>query len=69
MHSMYELTNFINSLTHQKKFHQLIAKGRIEDTDYARETVALSKQQILTSAASQMLLNAQNAKKALLDLI
>lgn len=48
---------------------QLVAKGRIEDADYAKETVTLTKQQILSSAASQMLVNAQKSKAAILSLI
>ena len=48
---------------------QLVAKGRIEDADYAKEIVTLTKQQILASAASQMLVNAQKSKAAILSLI
>ena len=46
-----------------------LAKGRIEDADYAKETATLTKQQILSSAASQMLVNAQKLKAAILSLI
>ena len=45
--------------------NQLIAKGRIEDADYAKETATLNKQQIL-SFASQMLVNAQKSKAGIL---
>ena len=62
------LTSAMANLTSRSQ-NQLIARGRIEDADFARESVALSKQQILSSAASQMLLNAQNAKAVLLSLI
>ncbi len=62
------LTSVMANLTSRSQ-NQLIARGRIEDADYAKETAALSKQQILSSAASQMLLNAQNAKTVLLSLI
>ena len=62
------LTSAMANLTSRSQ-NQLIARGRIEDADFARESVSLSKQQILSSAASQMLLNAQNAKTVLLSLI
>ena len=62
------LTSAMANLTSRSQ-NQVIARGRIEDADFARETAALNKQQILSSAASQMLLNAQNTKKTLLTLI
>jgi len=62
------LTSAMANLTARSQ-NQLIAKGRIEDADYARDATALSKQQILSSAASQMLVNAQKAKTAILTLI
>ena len=49
--------------------NQLIAKGRIEDADYKKEAATLSKQKILSSAASQMLVNTQKSKAAILSLI
>jgi len=62
------LTSAMANLTARSQ-NQLIAKGRIEDADYAKDATALSKQQILSSAASQMLVNAQKAKTAILTLI
>ena len=62
------LTSAMANLTSRSQ-NQVIARGRIEDADFARETAALNKQQILSLAASQMLLNAQNTKKTLLTLI
>jgi len=62
------LTAAIANLTARSQ-NQLIAKGRIEDADYAKETATLSKQQILSSTASQMLVNAQKSKAAILSLI
>ena len=62
------LTAAMANLTSRSQ-NQLIAKGRIEDADYAKETATLTKQQILSSAASQMLVNAQKLKAAILSLI
>ena len=62
------LTSVVANLTSRGQ-NQLIARGRIVDADYARETAILSKQQILSLASSQMLLKAQNTKTALLSLI
>ena len=62
------LTSAMANLTARSQ-NQLIAKGRIEDADYAKDATALNKQQILSSAASQMLVNAQKAKTAILSLI
>ena len=62
------LVSAIAALTARSQ-NQLIAKGRIEDADYAKETATLSKQQILSSAASQMLVNAQKSKTVILSLI
>ncbi len=62
------LTSAVANLTSRRQ-NQLIARGRIVDADYARETATLSKQQILSLASSQMLLKAQNTKTALLSLI
>ena len=49
--------------------NQVIAEGRIEDADHAKETATLTKQQILCLAALQMLVNAQKSKTATLSLI
>jgi len=62
------LTSVMASLTARIQ-NQVIASGRIEDTDYAKASTDLSKQQILHAAASQMLMNALQAKKAMMDLI
>ena len=62
------LTSAVANLTSRRQ-NQLIARGRIVDADYARETATLSKQQILSLASSQMLLKAQNTKTVLLSLI
>ena len=62
------LTSAVANLTSRRQ-NQFIARGRIVDADYARETATLSKQQILSLASSQMLLKAQNTKTALLSLI
>jgi flagellin len=62
------LTSAVANLTSRRQ-NQLIARGRIVDADYARETATLRKQQILSLASSQMLLKAQNTKTALLSLI
>ena len=62
------LTSAMANLTARSQ-NQLMAKGRIQDADYAKETTTLSKQQILSSAASQMLVNAQKSKTAILSLI
>ena len=62
------LTAAIANLTSRSQ-NQLIAKGRIEDADYAKETATLTKQQIISSAASQMLVYSQKSKTAILSLI
>lgn len=62
------LTAAMASLTARSQ-NQLMSKGLIEDADYAKETATLSKQQILFSIASQMLVNAQQSKDAILGLI
>jgi flagellin len=45
------------------------AKGRITDADYARETSELSKQQILSQAATSMLAQANQSKQGVLALL
>ena len=62
------LTAAMASLTAHSQ-NQLMSKGLIEGADYSKETATLSKQQILFSIASQMLVNAQKSKDAILGLI
>ena len=62
------LTSAMTNLTSRGQ-NQFIAKGRIEDADYAKESAILNKQQILSLASSQMLVNSQKAKTAILSLI
>ena len=62
------LTSAIANLSSRSQ-QQLIARGRVEDADYSKETAILTKEQILSLASSQMLVNAQNTKKVLLSLI
>ena len=62
------LTAAIANLTSCSQ-NQLIVKGRFEDEDHAKETATLTKQQILSLAALQMLVNAQKSKTATLSLI
>ena len=62
------LTSAMTNLTSRGQ-NQLIAKGRIEDADYAKESAILNKQQILSLASSQMLVNSQKTKTAILSLI
>ena len=45
------------------------AKGRIVDADFARETTELSKQQILSQAATSMLAQANQSKQSVLALL
>ena len=45
------------------------AKGRIMDADFARETSELSKQQILSQAATSMLAQANQSKQSVLALL
>jgi flagellin len=45
------------------------AKGRIMDTDFARETANLTKQQILSQAATSMLAQANQSKQGILALL
>ena len=46
-----------------------IARGRITDADYAAETSQLSKQQILSQAATSMLAQANQSKQGVLALL
>ena len=62
------LTAAIANLTSRSE-NQVIATGRIVDADYAKETAILTKQQIISSAASQMLVNSQKSKTAILSLV
>ena len=45
------------------------ARGRIIDADYAKETSALTKQQILSQAATSMLAQANQSKQSVLALL
>jgi flagellin len=45
------------------------AFGRISDTDFARETANLAKQQILSNSANQMLVTANRSKNLLTALL
>ena len=45
------------------------AKGRIVDTDFATETANLTKQQILSQAATSMLAQANQSKQGILALL
>ena len=45
------------------------ARGRIVDADFARETSQLSKQQILSQAATSMLAQANQSKQSVLALL
>jgi flagellin len=45
------------------------ARGRIVDADYAKETSALTKQQILAQAATSMLAQANQSKQSVLALL
>ena len=45
------------------------AKGRIMDTDFASETANLTKQQILSQAATSMLAQANQSKQGILALL
>jgi flagellin len=45
------------------------ARGRIVDADYAKETSALTKQQILSQAATSMLAQANQSKQSVLALL
>ena len=44
------------------------ARGRIMDADFAQETTALTKQQILSQAATSMLAQANQSKQSILAL-
>ena len=46
-----------------------ISRGRITDADYAAETSQLSKQQILSQAATSMLAQANQSKQGVLALL
>ena len=58
----------INNLT-TYKVNLEAAKGRIEDADFASETAALTKSQILNQAATSMLAQANASKQNLLALL
>ena len=45
------------------------AKGRIMDADFAKETTELTKQQILSQAATSMLAQANQSKQGILALL
>ena len=45
------------------------ARGRIVDADFAQETSELSKQQILSQAATSMLAQANQSKQSVLALL
>ena len=45
------------------------AKGRIMDADFAKETSELTKQQILSQAATSMLAQANQSKQGILALL
>ena len=45
------------------------AKGRILDADFAKETTALTKSQILSQAATSMLAQANQSKQSILALL
>ena len=60
-HNIDNLTN-MSSLTET-------AKGRITDADFATETNNLSKQQILSQAATSMLAQANQSKQSVLALL
>jgi flagellin len=62
------LSSAVNALSSRAQ-NEILAKGRILDADVAKETSHLSKAQILQSASTQILLDSQNAKKLLLQLI
>jgi flagellin len=58
----------INNLT-QAAMHTEKAIGRIVDADYATETIALAKHQILSQAATAMLAQANKSKQTVLTLL
>ena len=62
------LDKAINNLT-TYKVNLEAAKGRIEDADFAAETAALTKSQILNQAATSMLAQANASKQNLLALL
>ena len=62
------LDKAINNLT-TYKVNLEAAKGRIEDADFAAETSALTKSQILNQAATSMLAQANASKQNLLALL
>ena len=62
------LDKAINNLT-TYKVNLEAAKGRIEDADFASETAALTKSQILNQAATSMLAQANASKQNLLALL
>jgi flagellin len=49
--------------------HTEKAIGRIVDADYATETIALAKHQILSQAATAMLAQANKSKQTVLTLL
>ena len=58
----------INNLT-TLKINTEAAQSRIEDADFAAETSALTKNQILSQAATSMLAQANASKQNLLSLL
>ncbi len=65
---MNRLDHTINSMTNVA-VNTESSKGRIMDADFAAETVALSKSQILTQAATSMLAQANQSKQTVLALL
>ena len=63
----------LNRLSHNKQSQFIscteIAFGRIVDADYARETVNLARQNVLSNASQAMLANANQSKRLLTMLI
>jgi flagellin len=65
---MNRLDHTINSMTNVA-VNTESSKGRIMDADFAAETVALSKSQILSQAATSMLAQANQSKQTVLALL
>ncbi|MGB1181640.1 MAG: flagellin, partial [Candidatus Puniceispirillaceae bacterium] len=62
------LESAVDNLTSQLLLEKL-ARGRIVDADFARETSRLIKSQLLGSSAQKVIANAQDTKQLLLSLI
>ena len=60
-HTVNNLTNISSNLS--------AAQGNIEDTDFAKETTELTKNQILQQASTAMLAQANASKQNLLSLL